>query len=321
MNAWQHALQPAGPQSAHIASLWWLTLAICVVVFVAVMAALAWAVWRAPRSTPATPPDVASPHLAEARAKWSVVGAVAASVVGLGVLLVASVVTDRALAGLPLDNAVNIEVTAHQWWWEVLYDDAEPSKIFSTANEIYIPVGRPVQVTLKSDDVIHSFWVPNLHGKKDLIPGRTATIQLRADKAGTYRGQCAEFCGLQHAFMAFFVKAVPADQFQQWQERQRKTATEPAGEREKRGKELFLGGTCMMCHAIQGTPANAHKAPDLTHVASRETLAAGRLANSPQQLSAWIADPQAFKPGVNMPAHRVAPADLEALTAYLGTLK
>jgi cytochrome c oxidase subunit 2 len=321
MSPWQHALQPAGPQAAHIASLWWLTLAICCVVFLAVMVALAWAVWRAPRATAVTPADVGESHQAETGAKWSVIGAAAASAVGLLVLLVASVLTDRALAQLPLDNAVNIEITAHQWWWEVLYDDAEPSRIFSTANEIYIPVGRPVQVTLKSDDVIHSFWVPNLHGKKDLIPGRTATLQLRADKAGTYRGQCAEFCGLQHAFMAFYVKAVPTGEFDRWMEQQRKPANDPSGEREKRGRELFLSGSCMMCHAIQGTPANARKAPDLTHLASRETLAAGRLPNTPDQLSAWIADPQQFKPGVNMPAHRVATADLEALTAYLGTLK
>jgi cytochrome c oxidase subunit 2 len=321
MTPLQHALEPAGPQAAQIASLWWLTLAICAVVFLAVMAALAYAIWRAPRATPATPADVNAARAPEQRAKWSVIGAVAASVAGLLVLLVASVATDRALAHLPLHDALNIEVTAHQWWWEVLYDDADPSRIFSTANEIYIPVGRPVQVTLKSDDVIHSFWVPNLHGKKDLIPGRTATIQLRADKAGVYRGQCAEFCGLQHAFMAFFVKAVPPAQFEEWLAHQRKPAADPAGEREKRGQALFLSGSCMLCHAIQGTPANAHKAPDLTHVASREMLAAGRLPNTPEQLAAWIANPHESKPGVNMPAHRVASADLEALVAYLGTLK
>jgi cytochrome c oxidase subunit 2 len=321
MSAWQHALQPAGPQAAHIAQLWWLTLILCVVVFAAVMAALGWALWRAPRASPATSAEIATTPIAEARTKWSVIGAVGASLAGLMVLLFASVWTDRALAHLPLGDAINIEVTAHQWWWEVVYDDAEPSRIFSTANEIYIPVGRPVQVTLKSDDVIHSFWVPNLHGKKDLIPGRTATIQLRADQPGTYRGQCAEFCGLQHAFMAFSVKAVAGEVFQQWLEGQRKPAVEPQGEREKRGQALFLSGSCMMCHAIQGTSASAHKAPDLTHLASRETIGAGRLPNTPEQLSAWTADPHQFKPGVNMPAQHIPAADLEALTAYLGTLK
>ena len=126
-------------------------------------------------------------------------------------------------------NAVNVHVTAHQWWWDVVYDDASPERVFRTANEVYVPVGRPVLVTLDAVDVIHSFWVPSLHGKKDLIPGRTATIQFRADKPGRYRGQCAEYCGLQHAFMAFEVVAVPPAEFDAWAEAQRAPASEPAG--------------------------------------------------------------------------------------------
>jgi cytochrome c oxidase subunit 2 len=321
MTPFQHALEPAGPQAAHIAQLWWLTIAICGAVFVAILVAFCWALWRAPRASEHTAADVSALRSTEPRTQRAVVVAVGISTVLLFVLVVASVATDRALARLPLQDAVNIDVVAHQWWWEVRYEHADPMKVFATANEIEIPVGRPVLLTLKSDDVIHSFWVPNLHGKKDLIPGRTATLHLQAEKPGVYRGQCAEFCGLQHAFMAFYVKAVPPVEFESWLERQRQPAAEPADERQKRGRELFLSGTCMMCHAIQGTPANGRKAPDLTHVASRETLAAGRLPNTPEHLAAWIADPHKFKAGVNMPAHHVARADLDALVAYLGSLQ
>jgi cytochrome c oxidase subunit 2 len=214
-----------------------------------------------------------------------------------------------------------VRVTAHQWWWEVTYDDPQPERMFATANELRIPVGRPIVVTLDASDVIHSLWIPNLHGKKDLIPGRTSTIQFRADKAGEYRGRCAEFCGLQHAFMAFDVIAMPSEQFETWADAQRQPAGEPEDAAAQRGRELFLSGTCMMCHAIHGTTANARKAPDLTHIAGRAHLAAGRLPNTPQALAAWIADPQKIKPGANMPAHPISGDDLNALVAYLGTLR
>jgi cytochrome c oxidase subunit II len=321
MKALHHALDPAGPQAGHIADLWWLTLAICAFVFVAVLVALAWALWRARRADATTAPDVSPLHQPERGARLVVTGAVALSIVLLVVLVAASAMTDRALAHLPLGNALHVQVTAHQWWWDVRYDDATPAGIFSTANEMRIPVGRPVLVTLKSDDVIHSFWVPNLHGKKDLIPGKESVLQLRADRPGAYRGQCAEYCGLQHAFMAFVVNAVPPEEFERWAQAQRSPAPPPSSDAQKRGMDLFLTGSCMMCHAIQGTTAQGHEAPDLTHVASRESLAAGRLANTPENLAAWIADPQKFKPGVNMPSHRLPDQDLQALVAYLGILK
>ncbi|HUP30799.1 MAG TPA: cytochrome c oxidase subunit II [Usitatibacter sp.] len=316
-----HALEPAGPQAAHIASLWWFALALCALVFVAVLGALFVALRRAPRATGGTPPDVTSLHAPEPGARRSVIGAVALSSVGLIALLVASVATDRALAQLSLVDAIGIEVVGHQWWWDVHYDDADPSRTFSTANELHIPVGRPVLLTLKSDDVIHSFWVPNLHGKKDLIPGRTTTLQLQADKPGAYRGQCAEFCGAQHAFMAFLVIAEAPDAYQKWAEAQRKPAREPIDPEQARGRDLFLSGSCMLCHAIQGTPANGRKAPDLTHLASRTTLAAGRLANDAGNLRDWIEDPQRFKPGVNMPAHHVPEDQIKALVTYLRSLE
>ena len=312
-------LDAAGPQAAHIADLWWLTLGACALVFVVVMAMFVWALWRAPRSGADTPPDIASGD--ERPLRWGVgVGIAVSSVLLIG-LLVASVLTDRALALMPVDDALNVRVTAHQYWWEIVYDDPQPDRVFTTANELYVPVGRPVVVTLQADDVIHSFWVPELHGKKDLIPGRTATIRLRADRSGEFVGRCAEYCGLEHAFMAFDVVALSADRFAAWADAQRSPAAEPNGAAAQRGRELFLSGSCMLCHAIQGTTANARKAPDLTHVASRAHLAAGRLANTPQTLAAWITDPQRIKPGVNMPAHLLPSDELAALVAYLETLK
>ena len=321
MNGLHHALEPAGPQAAQIADLWWLTLAICAAVFVAVLVALFMALRRGRRADDSTSPDLSPLAHSEPGPRRTVAAATAVSAVLLLVLLVASAATDRNLLRLPLQDALNLQVTAHQWWWDVRYDDPDPSRQFSTANEIYVPVGRPVVVTLRSSDVIHSFWVPSLHGKKDLIPGVEATIQFRADKAGTYRGVCAEFCGLQHAFMAFTVNAVEADEFARWTQAQRRTAAEPGDEAARRGRDLFMTGTCMMCHAVQGTTAQGRTGPDLTHVASRPMIAAGRLANTPDNMLAWISDPQRHKPGVNMPAHPLPERDLQALVAYMGTLR
>ena len=315
-----HALQPAGPQAAHIAWLWWLTVGLCAVVALAVLAALAHSLWKARRAK-GSETELVAPPAAEHRARVAVTTAIALSVVGLVSLVAASAYTDRELARLPLQDAVNVEVVAKQWWWQVTYRFADPSQEFSTANEMVIPVGRPVMVTLKAEDVIHSFWVPNLGGKKDLIPGRTAKLPLRADRAGKYRGQCAEFCGLQHAWMAFTVNAVPEAEFAGWLEAQRQPAAEPTDDRQRRGRDLFMSGSCVMCHAVQGTLARARKAPDLTHVASRGMLAAGRIPNTAENLRRWIAEPQKLKPGVNMPTHNVPDEELDALVAYVGSLK
>ena len=320
MKAIQHALEPMGPQAAHIAQLWWLTLAACAVVFIAILVALAIALRRAPRALETTPGDATPLHRAEPRSRHAVAIATAISTAGLFALLVASVATDHALATMPLKDPLSIEVVAHQWWWDVHYADADPAKSFTTANEIHVPVGRPVLLTLKSDDVIHSFWVPNLHGKKDLIPGRTSTFPIQADHAGTFRGQCAEYCGAQHAYMAFFVVAEAPDAFERWRAAQAAPAAEPAGDAAQ-GRDLFLSGSCMLCHAVRGTTANAHKAPDLTHVASRAWIGAGRLRNEPANVAQWIRDPQQFKPGVNMPSHPVPDDQLKALSAYMGSLE
>jgi cytochrome c oxidase subunit 2 len=216
---------------------------------------------------------------------------------------------------------VQIEVTGHQWWWELGYRGASPSDNFTSANELHVPVGRPVVIRLKADDVIHSLWVPSLAGKKDLIPGRTATMNFRADQPGRYRGQCAEFCGYQHAFMAFEVIAEPPAAYEAWAAAQRQPAPEPSDPTTRRGQEVFMRGACIMCHAIEGTTAAARKGPDLSHVGGRSTIAAGTLPNRPAEMARWIANPQDFKPGTNMPATSLSSDDMNALVAYLGSLR
>jgi cytochrome c oxidase subunit II len=317
----QDALRAAGAQAAHIGDLWNGTLALCTFVFVAIVVAMLVAVWRAPRADAATRPDTSSLSGPERRLWRGIAWATAASVAGLLVLLAGDVFTSRALARLPLEDAVDIELVGHQWWWEAHYRDADVSRQFTTANELTIPVGRPVVVTLRANDVIHSLWVPNLSGKKDLIPGRTATLRLRADRLGTYRGQCAEFCGLEHALMALLVHAVPPAEYEAWAARQRQPAAEPLDAVVRHGRDVFLGTSCVMCHTISGTTAQARMGPDLTHLASRQTIAAGMFPNNRGHLAGWISDPQSLKPGVNMPANTLPPDDLQALLAYLETLR
>ena len=322
MNPGLHdVLRAMGPQADHVVDLWRIFLAITTAVFVAVLVALWMAIRRAPRGDAAQPPDLSTVNVPEPRLRRNVGTAVALAIVGLLVLLVASVFTDRALARLSLKDAVNIEVTAHQWWWTVRYLDGPVSETFETANEIHVPVGRPVIVTLKADDVIHSLWIPSLAGKRDLIPGRTAQVTFQADRPGIYRGQCAEYCGLQHALMAFEVHAEPAADFERWRQAQLAPAPEPTDVTAQRGKQLFQSVTCAMCHTIQGTIAQGKAGPDLTHVASRRLIGAGALANTPGNLAAWIADPQKFKPGSNMPANPLSGQDIGALVTYLGTLQ
>ncbi len=312
---------PAGPQATALFDLWIEMLVVCAVVFVLVMAALARALWSAPRATAATTPDLAPLARAEPGVRRAIGYAAAASTVLLLALLVASFLTDRALARLPLGDPVHIDLIAHQYWWEARYDATDPARAFATANELHVPVGRAVLLTLRSDDVIHSFWVPSLHGKKDLIPGRESTFAFRADRKGVYRGQCAEFCGYQHAHMTLFVIADEPDDYARWEARQRQPAPPPTSEEERRGFELVTGSTCAMCHTVAGTSAHGMRGPDLTHVASRSTLAAGALPNDAAARKRWIANPQVVKPGVNMPAEAFAEGDLAAISAYLGSLR
>jgi cytochrome c oxidase subunit 2 len=315
----QNVLRPGGPQAEHIVWIWHVSLAVCTLVFVAVLVALVVALLKRRRGSPSLAPDLSSLAAPEPGPHRSVLAAVAASTALLLFLIVASVMTDRALANLSLKDAVSLQVTANQWWWAVRYD-GPPSEVFTTANEIHVPVGRPVVVTLLSNDVIHSLWVPSLAGKKDLIPGRTATLVFRADKPGIYRGQCAEFCGVEHAWMAFDVVADAPDRYAAWSDHQRQPAAAPANARQWQGQQLFVTTTCVMCHDVRGTTASAEHGPDLTHIASRRTLGAGTLPNTPENLKRWIRDPHVFKPGVNMPATNLSDDDLDALVAWLETL-
>jgi cytochrome c oxidase subunit 2 len=318
----QSALDPVGSQARSILDLFWLITWVCAGVYAAVVLALIIGLVRARRTAEPPSGPLALDPGTERRAGWTVGTAIVLTVAVLFVFTIASFLTDRGIASLGArDDALEIQVTGNQWWWEVLYIGSDPSRNFYTANEIYIPVDRPIRITLKSNDVIHSLWVPNLHGKQDLIPGRENNLHFVADRPGTYRGQCAEFCGLQHARMALTVTAVAPDEFQSWWDAQLKSAPEPMDERTRRGKQIFLSGPCMMCHAINGTTAQGRTAPDLTHVASRATLAAGTLPNTRGHLAGWIVDPQQIKPGNHMTMNLLPPDDLQALLDYLGMLK
>jgi cytochrome c oxidase subunit II len=190
-----------------------------------------------------------------------------------------------------------------------------------TANEIHVPIGRPVVFKMSSHDVIHSFWAPNLQGKRDLIPGLSTAIWIEVDRPGVYRGQCAEFCGRQHAHMAFAIVAESGVEFTRWLEGQRRPAEQPHNSQEQHGQTVFVTSRCSMCHKIRGTQAYGTIGPELTHLASRETLAAGTLPNSRGHLAGWILDPQSVKPGTAMPPTPLAPDDLQDLIAYLEILR
>jgi cytochrome c oxidase subunit II len=308
----QSMLAPAGAEASAIAHLWWVFVWACTAVYVLVLIAAAAAVLHRRRGDP-------NDQAGGRAAMGVVVAAVGVSVVILFTLLTSSIVTGRQLQ--PRNDArVNITLTGQQWWWAVEYPSDVPSQIVRTANEIHIPVGSPVLITLRSVDVIHSFWVPNLHGKKDLIPGHETTITVRADREGIYRGQCAEFCGHQHAHMALLVVAESPQQFTAWLEAQRKPSVEPRSPAEQRGQQVFLQGPCIMCHTIRGTDAGGRVAPDLTHLASRRSIAAGTLPNTPGHLAGWISDAQRIKPGTRMPTMAIAAEDLQSLVQYLQTL-
>jgi cytochrome c oxidase subunit 2 len=318
----QSALDPAGAQADRIDSLYHLFFWVCVGVYVVVALFIIAALVRKSTAQPVPAvPEVEPPPDAERRRRSWVIAGVAVTVVLLFVLLVGEFVTSRALDTLPEEDAVNITLTGHQWFWDVQYNDPDPSQIVMTANEIHVPVGRTVKIELISRDVIHSFWVPNLHGKKDLIPGHPTNTTLRADRPGVYWGQCAEYCGLQHANMRFQVIAEPEEDFRRWLDAQRQPAPEPQTEGQRRGREVFLKSSCVMCHWVSGTPAMSRVGPDLTHVASRQRIAAGTLPNTRGHLGGWVADPQGIKPGVRMPANSLRPDDFRALLDYLESLK
>jgi cytochrome c oxidase subunit 2 len=310
----QSMFNPQGPGARSIASFGWFMIAVCLAVYILVLGALGWALLRTPQ------PTDEGPHTTRRLAKVVAI-AVAVSAAILVTFTVASQAVGRRIALPANPGSLSIDVVGYQWWWDFQYRDPTPSQFVTSPNELHIPVGVPVVLRAQSRDVIHSFWVPNLHGKRDLIPGQTTSTWIQADQPGTYRGQCAEFCGHQHAKMAFIVIAEPMEKFQEWMQNQRQPGPEPASEEQRRGRELFLESTCVTCHTIRGTVAGSRVGPDLTHVASRQTIAAGTLPNTADHLRQWIANPGSIKPGTRMPPNALSRADLDAVVSYLRTLR
>ena len=304
----QSVLHPASPAAEAIEWLWWFMFWVCTVVSLIVFLLLAVGlIRRRQRGSEPTAP---------LGNKFIIVSGIVLPAVILVTLLVANLRASLALR--EPETALTIRVVGRQWWWDVQY----PELGITTANEIHIPVGRPVRVELRSSDVIHSFWVPRLGGKMDMIPGADFTnYVLRASAAGEYRGQCAEFCGLQHALMAFYVVAMPQENFDQWVAAKQRPHEPLTEARLLRGQEIFGTAACGNCHTVRGTPYNGRIGPDLTHVASRLTLGAATIPNNRGNLEGWISNPQPLKPGNLMPATYLKADDLHALTDYLETLK
>jgi cytochrome c oxidase subunit 2 len=319
----QSALDPAGPQAGRISQLWWLMFYVCSAVFLLVSLAVLYAIFRRRKGAEnnSDAPDISPEPKREERMIRVVLVAVGITLAILSIFLVGSFTTGRALYSPQDEQALSIKITGQQWWWDVEYDMEPASNIVHTANEIHIPVGQLVKFRLTSVDVIHSFWVPNLNGKKDLIPGHEIVLTFQADRPGEYRGQCAEFCGYQHAHMAFTIVAEPPEKFYEWMNQQRASAAQPANEAQQRGQQVFLSSPCIMCHSIRGTDAGGTVAPDLTHLASRKTIAAGTLPFTHDQLAGWITNSQEIKPGNHMPPVPLKAEDLQALLAYLESLK
>ena len=318
----QSVLNPAGDHARNISQLWWIFFYVMSAIYLLVLVFMVVGALRCrARGAVADAPVEPSEPRQQRRMKTFVGSAVGISVVILFALMLSDFFTSRAMHALEEPNPLTIEVTGHRWWWEVKYKDGVPSDMLVTANEVHVPVGRAVKFELKSTDVIHSFWAPNFNGKKDAIPGHPSTNWFRATRVGEYRGQCAEYCGYQHAHMRFIVVAESQEQFEKWRQQASHHAVEPTTDAQKRGQEVFLNGTCAMCHTVSGTTANATVGPNLTHVASRKLIGAASFENKPEFLRQWISDPQHFKPGVIMPQQTLRSEDVDALVAYVGSLK
>jgi len=304
----QSVLHPAGWDAAIIRQFAWVMFAGAAVIFVAVMALLALSLRRHERPV--------RPML------WIAGGGIAFPLVVLSALLVWSTWRSAQLVPQSSNGALAISVTAKLWWWDVRYRDPASGREIVAANEIHVPVGQAVYVGLNSADVIHSLWIPALAGKRDMIPGRVTGLTLRAEKPGIYRGQCAEYCGAQHARMALQVVALAPADYKAWLARQALPAASPTSPQLERGRAVFLEQRCQSCHTIRGVAETAQLGPDLTHVGSRKEIGAGVLRTHEGTLAGWVADPQAVKPGVFMPAASgIDGASLRALAAYLAHLK
>lgn len=305
----QSALLPHGPEATRIASLTWILAAVCTTVLVGVTIVLLLAMRGGARTRSRL-----------ARNGTVVIGGIMLPAVVLTALLGVSSWMQAGLRAVG-DNFERIEITGEQWWWRIRYQaGAEGS--FASANELRIPAGRTIELTLRSADVIHSFWVPSLAGKVDMIPGRTTRLRLLADRPGVYRGQCAEYCGGPHALMALLVLVLPSAEFDAWREREAGPAREPTTVAERQGRELFLAAGCGACHAIQGTPAAGSIGPDLTHIGARRSLGADTLPMTQAGLARFVSNPQQVKPGNHMPPFGIfSRAELDHLSAYLLSLR
>jgi cytochrome c oxidase subunit 2 len=311
----------AGTPAARIAQLAWLLIIVSAVTYLLVLVATGIAVRRA--RTRRLREELADTRPeTDRRLKRNVSIAAIATALVLLLYVTATARTGKAIAW-PLDaqHPLTVEVTGHQWWWQFRYRDSVPSNWLTTSNELHIPVGRPVRVILLSNDVIHSFWIPELHGKQDVIPGHRNTTWIRADRPGVWKAHCAEFCGVQHANMLFDVVAESPARFNQWYASQLASARQPTDSSTQHGHDVFMQRTCIMCHTINGTQAGSGVGPELTHIASRPSIAAGTLPNTRENLARWILNPQLIKPGVRMPPNALSPADMNALLDYLETLK
>jgi cytochrome c oxidase subunit 2 len=301
-------LDAAGPFAQPVTLLAWVLLMGGIVILLTVLAALAVALWGK---------GALKRRLGGDRAIW--IGGVAFPGVVLTALLVWGLwLTSDLQATGPRAGEMRVRITGEMWWWRVAYLDGEGRTVMSDANELHIPAGQSVLLELDSADVIHSFWVPHLAGKMDMIPGRTNLLRIQADRPGTYGGQCAEYCGGPHALMGFAVVAHTPESFAQW----RTSRTAPPARVGGQGAALFKSAGCAACHTISGTDANGLAGPDLTHVGSRRTLGAGILPNNRGTLMGWIADSQSLKPGNRMPSYnQLSPDELAALGAYMESLK
>lgn len=314
-------LDPQGPTSEPVAALWWAMLVVATVVFVAVLVLLAVAVVRRRRGEVADD-RIAGEGLAGGGNLVTVLGGVVIPGVVVVGLMVATVTTTADVAtvgggGNGGDDALTIEVTGHQFWFDVAYPDAE----VRLANEAHIPAGRPVEFQLESADVIHTFWAPQLAGKADMVPGESTSMRVQADEPGEYRGFCTEYCGIQHARMQFVVVVHEPADFREWLEERKAPPQPPEEESALAGREVFLDAGCAECHTVEGVSAGHADFPDLTHLADRRTIGAGILENNRGNLGGWILDPQQHKPGNRMPPSNLGSEELSDLLDYLETLQ
>jgi cytochrome c oxidase subunit II len=313
----QSTLRPVGPAAHSLAQIGWSVYILFGAVSLIMWGLLLWAAVRKRGSL-----DRHEPWNIGGGQNWVLIGGFAIPFVVLcGVFVMAM----EKMTGFPVhDGRINpqIMVAGHQWWWEVQYIGAGPANHFTTANEIHIPVGRPVDILLVTRDVIHSFWVPALHGKVDEIPGQPNYIRVQANHAGSFEGQCGEYCGEQHAHMRLLVVAQPPDEYQAWLNAQLKPAAEPQDSEALHGRDVFNNAACALCHTVRGTIAQGKVAPDLTHLASRQNIAANTYKNDEANLEAWITHAQSLKPGCEMPNITAFNGrDIRALTRYLRELK